>query len=835
MRRRMPTRRRHTRFDECEGCKYERPRTKHHADAYTCPSCSRARSPVSSCDQCRVKKMKCDAKERPHGQTCANCERYKRKCTFRDKESDMQSKLEQQQLKANRPRSRTNGSASTTFDPSVWGEASAMASYPRDVPAGGSGAWLWGNHGRSMSLPGLQHSGSANGYFAVPTTLYSTPTQPEAVIELLLTRFYDNAPSSLAVVIAPPRAQMMQRFRRSHAAPLPLYLVQVVAACALATAFQPEPELRAWAITAWREAVEAVQARLSASSMIPDLDVIRALLLLTITSAGSPAATERLTSFHTALGLAHSLQLMSRDHNEACHPEERAQRLQIFWILYVVDKVIAVAHESAAMLPMCEMPFLAVSDMEMLGVDKSDADTVHGLALATLDLMRILEAVQRDLYGAPASTTFPTNASAHAVIQPLEQQLEDWCKSSRVILSQGETPFTRRMAASVISLLHLVQLQLYSFPLRLEATLTTSGTFPITFGTANLKALVGSIESSLHLIRRGSNVSGGVNASNRVAVVTQAINKLHPSTTPMTFDIFLADRGATFLRFLSMAWSGWCGGEGIFNFVPQQQQDKEADVAESAAQSEQATPQQPGQPSRLPATEGFAERRGSVSTSLGRARVMGGKKKTNAPPAPLALGQGNANARAGSNDFPQITTAMVMESLGLPMTPAHQLFSDMAISNQAAAPVATPLAHDWSSLLEQMGSIPEIRVDGASNEQILDSGPAPARDGHDLTNMLGLGFDLQYPLTSPLTTTNFSFQAPPPPPPARPAFPSSIGEDSMGVVDVPRSTSPPSPSLSAPSPSTSAWSSWDSQILAAAAASASKPVDETDNTMDTFF
>ncbi|CAO1635745.1 unnamed protein product [Parajaminaea phylloscopi] len=755
------------------------------------------RVPVSSCDQCRIKKMRCDAKDRPHGETCANCERYGRRCTFRDKESDMASKA---QAQSSRP--KLNRSASTSlasmwrsdpantflgaapnvpFDVAMSASTTASSSsmtIPSLQPAlpfgqeGNSGAdegnhpsWLWAST-EETSPPSMNfHAAAADDagdYFAVPAIVTSVSTglprtiAAEALIERLLERFYDSDPS-FATLVAPPRHEMLARFRTSHSASLPLYLVHVVAACSAATQPQPEAEIKRWAPSAWREAIEAVQERLSAPCA-PDMDLVRALLLLTITSAGKAASPERVTSFETALALAQSLKLNCRHAADACSPNERAQRLQLFWILYVLDKLLAVARQSRPLLPMSDMPFLSNDEMVSLGLPAREADVLQGLALATIHLMQILETVQTTLYSSTSMANLMQLDAALTVIQPLEQQLEQWCKTSRNVLSQGRDPLSRHVASNVISLLHLVQLQVYSFTLRLEASLA-SVALPITFHNANFKAMIGSIESSLHLVRRGHLLIDGR------AAVREAVARDTLTTNPMNFDSYLMERGAAFLKFFATAWAGWANGEGVFNFLASPLQTKPAASSNeyvipppgSLSDSPVDSPaSQPAQKTELPSTESFTDRRTSTADASGA-------RPKKAAPKPLPLASNSCTATT-SDLFPRLNTATML-ALDLPMTPAHRLFENLTsvdptmlasdtsqIDADAAAAAAS--LFDWSPVGQAHSTngttpapiAPSVQVDHSQTSQSPDARSVGAVQS-DLDSLLN--FDLQFPLVSP--------------------------------------------------------------------------------------
>lgn len=539
---------------------------------------------------------------------------------------------------------------------------------------------------------------------------------------------------------------MLQRYRVKHPSAMPLYLVHVLVACSAATQYHPEGEIRTWAPVAWRGAVEAVQERLSAPCA-PDLDLIRALLLLTITSAGSPASPERATSFETALALAQSLKLNSRQAAEHCSTQERSVRLQLFWILYVVDKLLAVARETQPLLPCHDMPFLSVGDITNMGLPGREAHVLQGLALATIHLTQILESVQIDLYGS-SSTIFTQIESVQSIVQPLEQRLEEWCKSSRQILFQGQSPLGRCVASSVISLLHLVQLQLYSFSLRLEASLPSS-TLPITFKNANFKAMIGSVESSLHLIRRGNFRADGR------AAVKEVVGRCNPTTKPMNFDVYLIDRGSAFLRFLSAAWAGWAHGDGVFKLLrssaPAEQlssgSETPGDAAIDTATDETMNLASSLQKAELPPTESFTGRRSSTTT------VLAHRPKKSAPaPLPLAT----CLQKSGKMDaFPRLDVT-TMAALDIPMTPAHQLFEALT-TVQHGGTDSNPDSDDPAAALFDCSLMDSPNIANefapAPKNEITGTGLSEVQSGESLTRndefSALLGFDLQVPLFSP--------------------------------------------------------------------------------------
>lgn len=551
--------------------------------------------------------------------------------------------------------------------------------------------------------------------------------------------------------------------------PLPLYLVQVVVACTAATVFSPEPEVRAWAVSAWRGAVEATQQRLL-SPQPPDLELIEALLLLTVTSAGNPAANERYTSFETALGLARGpVGLTSPDRMSSSTPQEKARRLRLFWALWVVDKLLAAARETAPLMSEAEMPMIDALDIMGLGASATEAATLQSLGEATLSLVRILDAIQSQLWARVSAIS--DLGAVHAIIAPLESQLEQWCKGNRSVLSEVQQPLSCAVASGIISLLHFVQLQLYSFPLRYESA--ARGGTPITFDTSSAKALIGCMESSLHLVRRApfSRDSKGA--------IREAMHSHNPATTPMSFTGFLVDRGSTFLRFLSTSWSEWNDGDGIHAYLPANetvdtttgtpsqtpQEVTSPSSAAGAADVESSAPQS----TELPQTEGFLGRRSSVL----------GKKGA---PAPLPLGQtlaqGKVVGAALASAMPRIDTA-TFATLGIPMTPAHQLFEDLSrlnnssntIQNNGGAtadapsnvPAPTGLtglfpSADWLSSTNPRSTLDNFSMPSANPWSSRPSLPLDfwqsERNGQKANVAAALGFDLQAPLVSPVVSTH---------------------------------------------------------------------------------
>ncbi|KAN0060608.1 hypothetical protein ACQY0O_007266 [Thecaphora frezii] len=615
---------------------------------------------VTSCDACRLRKLRCNAKELPRGTSCSNCAKSELECTFEDFKESMRPII--------RPRARravSASKASARLPPSVQ-MASAGSSWSSTVP------WL----ARSTASKGMPASEGAQPLalqggpidcteprldptnlssstadlveairlggtipshsefkfarrgpwdeWALPTVLThpvtgeSSTSSPFATVSLLLERFYAK-PTVNAIVLSYEElfrrldallAQQGGVGGRTNVEPIPSFLLLAAVVVAAGYATTNEPEIMLWRQYGRVLAIELINARLQ-SGAAAQIDVMQALLLLSIGWSGEPDSADRLALFETAVNHCFELELHS------CKPLEspisqadRAKRICLYWMVYVVDKMVAAARDRPGAISrnVSDIPLPSLEDILVYGSSNLTSHTttiqeaqgqlcwIHSLALCLISLAQILEDVQAELY-LPSSQE-GLYAAWHpwavlAAVEANEQKLEGWCKSNSALLQaaaeQGEV--CQSVTDAIVAQLHLVQLQLYQRPLRLESNVLRSqgveaqameydqnrsfksawaATVPLSaaagfhlapraqFSAADAKALTACIESAHYLVQHGDRTIRAQSCTIPIASLSSAESGGRSTySVPTALAVLKATQ---FLEFLDRFWDGGHGG-----------------------------------------------------------------------------------------------------------------------------------------------------------------------------------------------------------------------------------------------------------------------------------
>ena len=668
---------------------------------------------VTSCDTCRLRKLRCNAKELPKGTPCSNCTKHSIPCTFEDSKEHnrplIRKKLTSNNVKgpsASAARANQRGvkgcATSKSFDqgadwtrfsvssqgelpgPTFFNEPfwdghpgydaalaatstfgfafgsspvpmnsalanfdsparpSTQAGYP--VASGPMRRPRLNSHGRSQSFtPELFHpyrraSASADlsssGMIAPaapveepgpwsawslpsgltdPTTGQTFPLGQFQAVKLLLNRFYSE-PTFLSIIL--PYEELFGRFEAllsvnatGHStngwSPLPEYLLRAVVSCGAASAATREPELRLWKQHAWQTALDIVNARLNGRDK-EEIEMVQALLLLGICWMGEPESLERTITFEKAIKIACNLHLGSSKVLRFPNliQQERSKRICLHWTVYVVDKLVAVARNRPSLVTKDshDMPRPSIDDLKQQGCSNltshsssgQDAQNqlywTHNLALCYIDLAEILEDIQADLYPIVQPAFETTLDEVHGRIYPNEQKLEYWCKSNRVLMQTAseQGKLCRTVTEAIMAQLHLVQLQLYQRPLRLEVEVheaqrrqrpegmsdgeTEAAFAPIHFSASNSKALTACIESAWHLVQQpvspSFNPDSPFTSAARLSSTSTSSNSTGSSLQRVGGTSFAVLKATQFIRFLSLNWKGWDSGMGMLQYTP---------------------------------------------------------------------------------------------------------------------------------------------------------------------------------------------------------------------------------------------------------------------------
>ncbi|PWN51498.1 hypothetical protein IE53DRAFT_368016 [Violaceomyces palustris] len=616
---------------------------------------------VTSCDICRLRKLKCNAKELPKGTPCMNCSKHGVACTFEDckeqhrpaiKMVKPKSSLKRKDTEATRQmkgvkrpldldRSLHGLSYTQAFDsmtvsqthPAHWAQApNLLPAMPPQHALGNNPSHnflfqpkqtLSSNWGilkqdlvppKKRALHGLlprqaEQNGPWNGWSLPPKVTnpsngMASNMAPFQLVQLLASRFFSETSFNAFII---PQEEFFERLNINLRAPstaeaqawkpLPDYLLYTVLASASTFSSTREPELRIWKQHSWRGAMESIHARMR-SNAGPELELIQALLLLGLSWAGEPDCVERTIAFETAFRLAFSFDLCSSKHLNApsISRREKAKRVVLFWIVYVIDKLVAVSGSRPALIArdMHDIPMITMEDMQLCGLSNlilqaqdvhavhQQAYWLHCLAVCYIALADILEEVQQGLYPAGGTKNCISLEGVHRRIRPIETKLEEWCKNNRFLLQSASEHgrLCQSVTEAIIAQLHLVQMQLYQPPLRFEyedansnkgssdkhgGSSNPANHLTIQFSPENTKALTACIESAWHLVQQPVGPS-----YNPATPFTSAamIASSRSSPAQITSTSFAVTKATQFIKFLSQSWKDWNAGLGMLQYTP---------------------------------------------------------------------------------------------------------------------------------------------------------------------------------------------------------------------------------------------------------------------------
>ncbi|KAL9935106.1 hypothetical protein V8E36_006182 [Tilletia maclaganii] len=586
------------------------------------PSVRLKRVAVTSCDSCRLRKLKCNAKELPPGSTCGSCAKHSWKCTFEDCKESLNRPTTRMRHKIHRnpslsqtelplyttlPAAGDQITSNASFQPlvgaqqlqtsfaptqavtlqdvgGIWpgfpGPSTEPISMPHALQSTLTAAPLYQNNAVvNGSLPHVTQSSIAIDFMSPSLTAFGLPSvitdirtgqacaMPRALLtQYLLNRFYSDPTANAAIV---PMRDLFRRFHGGFSDSLPDHLLQTILAV---TAFLPstkEPELLAWRAHAWTSAVNAVQDRLR-SRVTADLPLVQALLLLGNSWIGDPEDHERAIILEMAFRLGLSIGLHAHE-TAGPDPHSRSVRTLLFWNMYVTDRILLVATgrpliigRSAHNIPLptaLDAAVMAVGTPAGATAAATEPALIHRQLLSFIALANILEETQAVLQNLRESAPSTLQELLQRIL-PVELSLETWCKTNKLLLRETAAmhgPVCQNLTETMVAQLHICQLQLYQSPIRFEIEHATA--LPIQFDPANSKSLTACVESAWYLVQQPM-----VNRD-----PTAAMQSLLPGSQPaMHFNItnLAVLRAVQFFRLLSGTWSEWRAGRGLEEYTP---------------------------------------------------------------------------------------------------------------------------------------------------------------------------------------------------------------------------------------------------------------------------
>ena len=535
------------------------------------------------------------------------------------------------------------------------------------------------------------------------------------VLDTLMARFFEHGTLATMIMF---KEESMARYRSlAHSTlqqtsqsghpdgPLPAYLTLAMLSCAAISSVTSEPELIEWGKTiGWQLALRGVQRRLSLEGAA-DLDLVQAITLVGACWCGdNPNSQERIALFETAFRLAYDLNLTSSLDYDRLQPDIRAKRIVIFWVLYALDKTLALICRRPSQLnsDLHSIPKLTLTDVVLASTKGSprvndqpeprasdEEQWTCRLLEAFISLASIFERTSLPMVERRAMASLTFRAMQNQ-ISAVEGELEEWCQNHGELLSSAtlEGQVFQGTAESLVAILHVAQLQLYSPALRYEARQATK--IPLKFSDGNNKALTACIESAWHLIQQPESkfALAGPGDQTNLGPIASSITSLG------------VVRATQFLRFLSTHWADWRQGYGMHDRLPnatmnQPQPDANAqlDPAIGALPNEASIGAANGNKGagNSPMAPPAARNRGDAGTPVSQqwgappaapgSAGVGGRKGRKSAPAPLDFASpsntvtSDATASVADVDAPQRDEAPQMNLVQpSPTTPARFLF-----------------------------------------------------------------------------------------------------------------------------------------------------------------
>lgn len=541
------------------------------------------RVPVTSCDTCRFRKLRCNSKELQDGEKCSQCTKSGIPCTFEDRDEMLQlpkvvrntssrkkkSSAQQEDMTNNGIQMHLAGKYSpypTHASLPVQNMTYNMLASNNNVYQYPTSNMIGANHLQvhldynSISLQAFQQTVQKPWQiWNLPTRLTNIQTgtvydiAPEHLIDYLINRFYQD--NTFSTIILPDRGYTHESILAGSAHPLPSFLLQTVLACAAWSDMSTEPELIAWRKAMWANATQSVHDQLS-NTVDFEIELIQALLLLCTTWPGDLVRVERINTLDAAIGVATSIGLQNSSHLGSTL-EGQSLRLVIFWSLYCLDKILCAATGRVPSLPgTChDMPLPTSENLFSLCIPGLGTESawIQRLSISFIKLCQLLEEIHSTLFE-PIAMRWMTNLQEVLLnLHELEAKLEHFCREHRWFLSNitsFSTPH-KAIAEAVITQMHLTQLQLYIAPLKFEVSF--SNVRPIDFSNENQKSLTATIESAWHLVQQALKDNRSIDAK---------------SEKSMSLSLAALHFGANAFRFLATSWVHWQGGTGCVPYAP---------------------------------------------------------------------------------------------------------------------------------------------------------------------------------------------------------------------------------------------------------------------------
>lgn len=541
------------------------------------------RVPVTSCDTCRFRKLRCNSKELKEGEKCSQCTKSGIPCTFEDRDEMLQlpkvvksTSTRKKKSSAQQDDMIKNGTQiplAANYSPYPTHAAVPTQNWAYNMLASNNNAYQYQPH----NMIGTSNLHAQLDYNAISLQAFQQPVQmpwqswdlpsrltnaqtgtvydlaPEQLIDYLINRFYQD--NTFSAIILPDRGYTHESILPGSTQSLPTFLLKIVLACAAWSDLSIEPELVAWRKTIWASATQSVHDQLS-STMDFEIELIQALLLLCTTWPGDLVRVERINTLDAAIGVATSIGLQNSSHLGSTI-ESQSLRLVLFWSLYCLDKILCAATGRVPSLPSTchDMPLPTNENIFSLHIPGigSELAWIQRLSISFIKLCQLLEEIHSTLFEPIAMRWMTSLQEVLMTLHELEAKLEQFCREHRWFLSNitsFSTPH-RAIAEAVITQMHLTQLQLYIAPLKFEVTF--SSVRPMDFSNENQKSLTATIESAWHLVQQALRDNRTIDAKTEKS---------------MSLSLAALHFGANAFRFLATSWVHWQGGTGCVPYAP---------------------------------------------------------------------------------------------------------------------------------------------------------------------------------------------------------------------------------------------------------------------------
>ena len=325
------------------------------------------RVPVTSCDTCRFRKLRCNSKELKEGEKCSQCTKSGIPCTFEDRDEMLQLPKVVKSTSTRKKKSSVqqedtikNGThLASHYSPYPTHTSLPAQNWTYNMLASNNNAYQCRPNNvvvsnnlhahfdyNAISLQAFQQTIQKPWQsWNLPPRLTNVRTgnvydiAPEQLIDYLINRFYKD--NTFSTIILPDRGYTHESILPGSTQTIPSFLLQTILACAAWSDLSTEPELVAWRKAIWASATQAVHDQLS-NTMDIEIELIQALLLLCTTWPGDLVRVERVNTLDAAIGVATSIGLQNSSHSGSTL-ESQSTRLVLFWSLYCLDKILCAA------------------------------------------------------------------------------------------------------------------------------------------------------------------------------------------------------------------------------------------------------------------------------------------------------------------------------------------------------------------------------------------------------------------------------------------------------------------------------------------------------------